>query len=132
MSDDHTSSAHQRIEAEGQTPKTETLRQLRQLAMSGDPAAQNDLGWMYQNGRGVPQDDREAIKWYRRAAGQDYAIAQDNLGWMYQHGRGVSQDDVMAVQWYRKAAQGGNLAKAQDNLGWMYQHGRGVYPWPNV
>ena len=126
MPDDHTSSQYQQVEAERQTPETETLKQLRELADSGSPAAQNDLGWMYQNGRSVPQNDREAIKWYRKAAEQDYAIAQDNLGWMYQHGAGVPQDDEQAVKWYRKAAEGGNLAKAQDNLGWMYQHGRGV------
>ncbi len=37
MPDDEKSSAHQRLEAEGQTPETETLGQLRQLAEGGDP-----------------------------------------------------------------------------------------------
>ena len=126
MQDDRTSSTHLRIKAEGQIPETETLEQLQQLAECGYPTAQNDLGWTYQNGRGVPQDDKEAVRWYRKAAQQGYAIAQDNLGWMYQQGRGVPQDDVKAVKWFRKAAEGGSLPKAQDNLGWMYQHGRGV------
>ena len=89
MSDDHTSSTHLQIEAEGQTPETETLAQLQELAEAGNPAAQNDLGWIYQNGRGVPQDDAEAVKWYRKAAEGGYAIAQDNLGWIYQQGRAV-------------------------------------------
>ena len=54
MSDDRTLLGYQQIEAKGQTLDTETLKQLRQLAEGGYPAAQNDLGWVYQNGRGVP------------------------------------------------------------------------------
>jgi TPR repeat protein len=30
--------------------------------------AQDNLGWMYKNGRGVVQDDVEAVKWFRKAA----------------------------------------------------------------
>jgi TPR repeat protein len=46
---------------------------------------------MYQHGRGVPQNDEEAIKWYRKAAEGGYSAAQDNLDWMYQNGRDVKQ-----------------------------------------
>ena len=46
---------------------------------------------MYDNGRGVPQDDTEAVKWYRKAAEQGHAEAQNNLGVMYLNGRGVPQ-----------------------------------------
>ena len=42
---------------------------------------------MYANGRGVEQDDAEAVKWYRLAAEQGGAAAQFNLGWMYANGR---------------------------------------------
>ena len=38
---------------------------------------------MYDNGRGVPQDDAEAVRWYRLAAEQGDAKAQYNLGEMY-------------------------------------------------
>ncbi len=34
------------------------------------PTAQFNLGVMYTNGRGVPQDYAEAMKWYRKAAAQ--------------------------------------------------------------
>ena len=113
MPDDRTSSTHLQIEAEGQTPETETLKQLRQLAEGGDPAAQNNLGWMYQNGRDVSRKMmKKAIKWYRKAAQQGYAIAQDNLGWMYQHDRGVPQSDAEAVKWFRKAAEGWQSRKS--------------------
>jgi TPR repeat protein len=72
---------------------------------------QNNLGWMYREGRGVPRDDVEAVKWMRKAAEQDLAAAQNNLGWMYQQGRGVPQDSEKAAAWFRKAAsQGDELA----------------------
>ena len=61
MPDGRTSAKNQQVEAEGQTPETETLAQLQELAEGGNLAAQNDLGWMYQNGRGVPQDDKEQL-----------------------------------------------------------------------
>jgi hypothetical protein len=34
---------------------------------------------MYEKGQGVPQDYKEAVKWYRLAAEQGYADAQTNL-----------------------------------------------------
>jgi peptidoglycan hydrolase-like protein with peptidoglycan-binding domain len=73
----------------------------------------------------VPQDDAEAVKWYRKAADQGSAAAQNHLGLMYDNGRGVPQDDAEAVKWYRKAADQGD-ARAQNNLGTMYETGRGV------
>ena len=75
--------------------------------------------------QGVPQDDAEAVKWYRKAAEQGVAKAQFNLGVMSYKGRGVPQDDADAVRWYRKAAEQGH-ASAQFNLGLMYDKGRGV------
>ena len=101
------------------------LQEWRPLARSGDVAAQYNLGLMYRKGEGVPQDDREAVRWYRRAAEQGDAKAQNNLGVMYNNGEGVAQDYREAVRWYRRAAEQGN-AKAQNNLGMMYNNGEGV------
>jgi TPR repeat protein len=80
---------------------------------------------MYANGRGVPQDYVEAVKWYRKAVEQGNAGAQFNLGVMYANGRGVPQDDAGAVGWWRKAAEQDH-ASAQFNLGVMYHYGQGV------
>ena len=80
---------------------------------------------MYAKGRGVPQDDAEAAKWYRRAADQGVARAQYNLGRTYDEGQGVPQDYVEAVKWYRRAADQGD-ADAQLYLSGMYAKGRGV------
>ena len=40
----------------------------RPLAALGNPAAQFNLGLMYDYGHGVPQDYAEALKWYAMAA----------------------------------------------------------------
>ncbi len=101
------------------------LKELRPLAEQGNATAQNNLGVMYREGEGVPQDDEEAVRWYRRAAVQGHAGAQNNLGLMYAEGRGVPPDDKEAARWFRLAAAQGD-AKAQYNLGLMYAEGQGV------
>ena len=124
-----------------------TLEEWKPLAEQGDADAQFSLGVMYRVGQGVPQDDAEAVKWYRKAAKQGHANAQNHLGYLYDCGRPVPQDDAEAakrvrsvptvepearrskaaeaVKWYRKAAEQG-LALAQFNLGVMYLNGKGV------
>ncbi len=74
---------------------------------------------------GVPQDDTEAVKFYRLAADQGNANAQFNLGNCYLNGRGVSQYDAAAVKWYRLAADQRD-SSAQSDLGTMFSNGRGV------
>ena len=94
------------------------------LAEQGNEDAQFNLGVMYDDGRGVKQDDFEAVKWFRKAAEQGDASAQLYLGAMYGKGLGVKQDDVEAVKWYRKAAEKGD-ADAQVLLGLAYLLGKG-------
>ena len=53
---------------------------------------------MYANGQGVPEDDAEAVRWYRLGAEQGDAAAQSNLGVMYATGQGVPEDDAEAVR----------------------------------
>ena len=100
-------------------------RLLKPLAEQGNARAQYDLGFMHEKGQGVPKDDVEAAKWYRKAAEQGNAIAQVNLGFMYDKGQGVPKDDVEAAKRWRKAAEEG-FARAQYNLGFMYDTGQGV------
>jgi TPR repeat protein len=93
---------------------------------------------MYAKGEGVPEDDAEAVKWYRKAAEQGNAQAQSNLGLMYDNGEGVPEEDAEAVKWIRKAAEQGD-PRAQFHLGLMYAKGKGVpeddvaaYAWYSV
>jgi hypothetical protein len=81
---------------------------------------------MYEDGRGVQQDDTQAVAWWRKAAEQGNAKAQCGLGVAYASGRGGVQKDYMqAVAWFRKAAEQGD-ANAQLGLGFMYENGLGV------
>jgi len=95
------------------------------LAEQGYANAQYNLGIMYNKGQGVPQDSKEAVKWYRLAAEQGIAKAQFNLGIKYDKGQGVLQDYKEAVKWYRLAAEQG-YDNGQNNLGVMYEYGNGV------
>jgi len=114
------------------------LKEWTPLAEQGNSRAQNNLGSMYDKGRGVIQDHKTAVKWYTRSAEQGYAFAQNNLGFMYYKGEGVIQDYKTAVKWYTLAAEQGH-ANAQYNLGVMYNKGEGVigdnvyaHMWANI
>jgi TPR repeat protein len=102
------------------------FEQTRKLAEKGCDGAQFDLGCFYLDGRGVPQDLVEAVKWFRQSAEQGYSRAQSSMGAMYESGRGVPRDLVEAMNWYRKAADKGN-AFAQNSLGVLLANG-GVLP----
>ena len=71
---------------------------------------------MYENGQGVQQNPKKAVKWYRLAADQGLPDAQNGLGLMYKRGLGVLQDHEEAVKWYQLAADQG-YSVAQFNLG---------------
>ena len=101
------------------------LAEFKPLAEQGDAIAQYVLAMMYSEGKGVIEDDKEAVKWYRLAAEQGYADAQYNLGVMHERGEGLIEDDKEAVKWYRLAAEQGN-AGAQYNLGNKFVNGQGV------
>ena len=74
------------------------------------------LGLKYHAGEGVPEDDGEAVRWYRQAAEQGEGDAQYNLGLMYANGEGVMEDQVNAHAWLElAAAQGHEDAKAERN-----------------
>jgi hypothetical protein len=75
-------------------------RLIKPMAEQGHAEAQYNLGGMYAEGRGVPQDYGEAAKWFRKAAEQGHAEAQYNLGGMYFRGRGVPRDFVLAHMWF--------------------------------
>lgn len=62
---------------------------------------------MYGDGRGVKQDDFEAVKWFRKAADQGHAKAQVLLGLSYILGKGVQVNKVLAKEWFGKACDNG-------------------------
>jgi hypothetical protein len=76
------------------------------LAPLGDPRAQTYLGYMFANGKGVPQNYMVAAGWYRCASQQGYPAAQYMLGLMYDKGQGVPQDYVIAYALLNLAVAG--------------------------
>ena len=57
------------------------------------PASRRGSGaLLYNEGKGVPEDDTEAARWFRRAARLGNAYAQYNLGYIYAYGEGVAEE----------------------------------------
>ena len=72
---------------------------------------------MYANGGGVPENDAEAVRWFRLAAEQGHALGQHNLGLMYANGEGVPQNNVRAYVWWSVgAAQGDESARVNRDI----------------
>ena len=91
------------------------LREWTPLAEQGHATAQYNLGLMYNNGQGVPQDYKTAVKWYKLAAEQGHASTQNNLGLMYALGTGTLQDYTRAHMWWNIAASSGKIKDAPKN-----------------
>jgi TPR repeat protein len=99
---------------------------LRAEAEKGDAKAQNELGAVFFLGKfGTATNYAEALRWWRKAAEQDYSHAQYNLGLAYANGQGLAKDEAEAAKWYRKAAEQ-NYAEAQYNLAVCFRDGQGV------
>lgn len=93
------------------------LKEWEPLARDGGAAAQYNVGLLYYNGRGVPQDFKEAASWFERAANQGYVKAEHNLGAMYGTGQGVKRDYMEAYKWLSIcAAAGDQSCESQRDL----------------
>lgn len=97
----------------------------RPLAEQGHPQAQTLMGLLSYYGSGVPQNDKEAARWYSLAAKQGEPAAQSNLGDMYDAGRGVAKDHSKALELWGRAAEKGHTV-AMANIGLMHAEGIGV------
>lgn len=80
---------------------------------------------MYDMGLNVRPDQKEAVRWFTRAAEKGHSGAQNSLGSLYQAGEGVARDYAEALRWYELAARQ-NHSTALMNLGYMYDEGLGV------
>jgi len=85
-------------------------------AERGNAKAQAFLGFMYQYGRGVPQNYTLAHYWYRRAAEQGNPVAQRLLGLMMDKGLGIETNHVGAHVWLSLAASRTKGVEHEDNV----------------
>jgi uncharacterized protein len=80
------------------------VRELTAAASRGNARAQGRLGFMYENGFGVPQNYAAAADLYRSAASQGDTFAQSRLGLSYDKGHGVPQSAILSYKWLDLAA----------------------------
>ena len=64
------------------------LELFEKAAEQGHAYAQNNCGYLYENGYGVAKDAKKAFYWYEKAAEQGHVGAMYNLGGLYYDGRG--------------------------------------------
>ena len=72
--------------------------------MRGNARAQGRLGFMYENGFGVPQAYDAAADLYQSAAAQGDPFAQSRLGLSYDKGHGVPKNVILSYKWLDLAA----------------------------
>ena len=80
---------------------------------------------MYEAGRGVAHNDKQALHWYKLAAAAAEPNAQYRLALMNLNGFGVKPNPVEARKWFALAAAQGD-PHAQRQLGTLYAKGLGV------
>jgi TPR repeat protein len=95
---------------------TTAARRIIPLAQRGDAHAQAMLGFMYANGRGVPQSYDVAVDWYLQSAEQGDPTGQYLLGLMYDKGFGVTQNVILAYKWLNLAAAHAPRRNLEDYL----------------
>ena len=121
-------------EAEAATRRRDyaaALAPARRAAELGYAPAQYRLAWLYNHGYGVRRDEFEALKWYKRAAAQDYANAHAALGMLFSashlnvSGTGRANPEVDCARALRHFTFAINkkVAAAASNLALLYRHG---------
>jgi len=111
---------------------------LHRAAHKKEKFALTTLGEIYRYGKGLEENPRQSIVYYRQAAALGEVQAQALLGLSYQQGLGVPKNAHLAAHWYEKAGHQGNVL-AQFNLSTLYWQGKGLkkdlvkaYAWSSV
>ena len=98
---------------------------VEQAAVAGHPTAIYEMGYLYENGDGVPKNMAQAAQWYEKGAHMGEAASEAALGLLYEQGNQLPDDWVTAAQWYQKSAAQNN-ASGQFRLGRAFEYGVGV------
>ena len=99
------------------------LRSWLPLAEAGDPEAQANVGYMYEEGLGVSQQLDVAVGWYEKAAASGSMQANHNLGMIFAEGRGAPQSWVRALRYFEEAAN--DIPASRYMIGYTYFQGEG-------
>ena len=99
-----------------------------QLIAAAQKYGQFALGRLYEAGKGVPQDNLEALAWYTRSADLGNIQAMLKLAILHRDGLpGIAPDLERSATWLQRAADAGSIA-AMNELGRAYLNGLGVIP----
>lgn len=69
-----------------------------------------NLGFSYDNAKGVEQDYKKAAKYYKKACDQGYPFACTALASLYHLARGVKKDIPTAREYYKRGCDLGDKA----------------------
>jgi TPR repeat protein len=106
----------QPLNAQQSEADRQMLAELRAGAEGGNAEFQSQFGLALLWGKhGLARNPAEAVKWLRKAAGQNFAVAQSNLGVCYERRDGVPKYEVEAYKWDLLAAVQGDT-RAKRNL----------------
>jgi tetratricopeptide (TPR) repeat protein len=103
----------------------EALPLLKRACDGGNASGCNNLGFLYDFGRGVKQDYGKAFTFYTKACDGGDAFGCANLGFSYENGTGVAQDYGKSFTLYTKACKLEN-PDGCSLLGNLYRTGNGV------
>lgn len=108
-------------------PANETLaaRWLAASAAKGNAVAENALGSLYQNGKGVKSDLDRAARLYQASAAKGNRHAMSNLAVLYAGADPRNTNLSDAALWFQRSAVLGYV-DAQFNLAVLYERGDGV------
>jgi TPR repeat protein len=93
-------------------------------AEKGNAQAQYDIATLFNEGKKVQKDHKEAFQWFKKAADNGHAESQLVTGMYYSGGGGgvCKADQQEAFNYYKKAADNGN-AEAQNFTAFYYYSG---------
>ena len=103
----------------------EGLALLTSAANRGYADAQEELGYKFLLGQGVPRDPKKAVELLEGAANQGSVTSQAFLARLYEEGRAVKLDYAESLNWYRLAADQGD-DDSMTSLGDLLRQGKGA------
>jgi TPR repeat protein len=90
--------------SKGDFPKA--LDHFRAAAVAGDADAMYYTGVMYNEAEGIAKaDQKEAIRWYEKAAAREQPKALTAMGRLYVTGYGVERDPKKALELFERAVK---------------------------
>ena len=98
---------------------------LKKAAEIGQPEAQYNYGYCFQQGIEVEKNDSIANIWLLKSAKQGWLDAQFKIAYSYATGRGIAKDDTQAFYWSIKCAQQQD-PECMFNVVSCYQEGIGT------